>query len=285
MANQVYICKNNINKTLGNKSTEYWSNIKKWLKHIYTEEELTTKNRLLFDKAEDIYLHINFMVALKTKLLLPQVTNTAPSRHKTSKRRSKKHPKKKPLFEPAQIQDYAPLKQNQTNHFLYANGSVHVQTYSAQELFLPDKAMVLGRLLVAMGDEIEDATEGAAEMIVQASHIFLKNVLSGILSKYKAYKTINNNVKYDVGIDIPDPLFRIPPEVAVTFPNPDKLDQLKNYAISSSKPKKEDRKQITVDQVYDAIRLHRNLIANHSVFSLSVERISLELDNEDSDNK
>uniref|UniRef100_A0A6M2DHM5 Putative transcriptional adapter 1-like isoform x1 n=1 Tax=Xenopsylla cheopis TaxID=163159 RepID=A0A6M2DHM5_XENCH len=264
--NQVLACRNKINEALGEKSSTYWSLVKNWLKQIYSEEELNMKAQKMF---EDCTLHLSFMVALKNRIL------------------------KKSTFEPANLADYVPMYQTQPGPYLYGNSAVQVQSYSSKELFLPDKAMVLGRLLIALDDELEDATESAAEMIVEATHMFLKNLLTSIFTKYRSYNTYAG-AKYNVGCPVPNPWYstRLTEELdESTFanaderhfidPNPDETERRKLYASSTSDKSKCKKAPITVDQVYDVLRSHKGTIPNYSIFAMARERISMDLEDSD----
>lgn len=260
--NQVLEYKNEINKTLGKESSTYWAFIKKWLKQIYTEEELNALCLRMFRRSENFMLHNNFMMALKNRIYL------------------------KATFGPAQVNDYVPIHPCNPRTYLYGNKALQPETYSSEEKFLPDRAMVLGRLLIALDDDLEDATEAAAEMIVEASQTFLKCFVKSILTKYRSYSSYEG-VKYNIGRPVPNPwhegsineLARAGDRSCFRM-NLEEFERTKMFAASTSE---RGKKPLTVKQIYDALKADKGILPNHSIYAMAIEGIMTGLGDSESD--
>lgn len=74
-----------------------------------------------------------------------------------------------------------------------------------QEIFLPDHALVVGRFMLAAWElGLEGADDEAADLIVVAVQMFLKNILSTVVSQRKGYKIRKQCFMYDIGGDVPN---------------------------------------------------------------------------------
>ena len=72
--------------------------------------------------------------------------------------------------------------------------------YLSRERVLPDLGMLHGRLLVTAWDfGLEDVTDTAVKLLLQAVHQQLKNILAVVLARRSAYKLREKHFRYAVG--------------------------------------------------------------------------------------
>jgi len=75
---------------------------------------------------------------------------------------------------------------------------------SAQELVLPDRTFVLARLMLAAWENnMDGAEEDTAHIIIAATQIFLKNILTAIFTRRKGYSVRDNSFIYNIGEPVP----------------------------------------------------------------------------------
>ena len=75
---------------------------------------------------------------------------------------------------------------------------------SAQELVLPDRTFVLARLMLAAWENnMDGADENTAHIIIAAMQVFLKNLLTAILTRRKGYAVRDGSFIYRIGEQVP----------------------------------------------------------------------------------
>lgn len=75
---------------------------------------------------------------------------------------------------------------------------------SAQELVLPDRTFVLARLMLAAWENnMDGAEESTAHIIIAAMQVFLKNLLTAILTRRKGYAVRDGSFIYNIGEPVP----------------------------------------------------------------------------------
>lgn len=75
---------------------------------------------------------------------------------------------------------------------------------SAQELVLPDRTFVLARLMLAAWENnMDGAEENTAHIVIAATQIFLKNILTAIFTKKKGFAVRDESFIYNIGEPVP----------------------------------------------------------------------------------
>lgn len=75
---------------------------------------------------------------------------------------------------------------------------------SAQELVLPDRTFVLARLMLAAWENnMDGAEENTAHIVIAATQIFLKNILTAIFTRRKGYAVREGTFIYNIGEPVP----------------------------------------------------------------------------------
>jgi len=75
---------------------------------------------------------------------------------------------------------------------------------SAQELVLPDRTFVLARLMLAAWENnMDGAEENTAHIVIAATQIFLKNILTAVFTRRKGYAVRENSFIYNIGEPVP----------------------------------------------------------------------------------
>lgn len=246
--------KNRLCTALGETSTKtYMSNLKMWFRKIWTKEQFDLECRKLFT-SDQKHLHNEFFLAILNKITIPlhsqQSQNSASIEHSVSmsassksasasgkkRKRNSRPVSERTTFEPIELYDFLP----EDNFDLRPPSTPLPQPrFAAQELFLPDNGLILGRLLVAAWENgLANADENVCELVVVAVQVsfykkichelhnlyffryfvvvvflqlqtLLKNILSAILKSRKHYRVTNNgNFFYDVGHPMKDPFLR-----------------------------------------------------------------------------
>lgn len=125
------------------------------------------------------------------------------------------HPNKKrkrlsenATFEPASILEYIPYE-DCVDH-TPANATPPILRYVAQEMFLPDSGLIMGRLMVASWEVgLNSVDDNAVDMIVTGVQLLLKNILTSVITKKKHYRTTaDTKYMYDIGAPLKDPFTR-----------------------------------------------------------------------------
>ncbi|XP_052866937.1 transcriptional adapter 1-like [Anopheles cruzii] len=170
-------------------------------------------------------------------------------------------------------------------------GTVPTIRYAAQELFLPDSGLVLGRLLVGAWEHgLASADDSAVELIVNSVQVLLKNILSAVIMARKHYKhTANGTFFYDVGCELKHPFDRNTVTKRKIDDEPMELDKEITTVCYLKPPPGESIflasceqlyptvcRKITAYELYKVLQ-DRNIIPSHSVYSMNIERISSQL--------
>lgn len=75
---------------------------------------------------------------------------------------------------------------------------------SAQELVLPDRTFVLARLMLAAWENnMDGAEENTAQIIIAATQVFLKNILTAMFTRRKGFTAKSNTFIHNIGEPVP----------------------------------------------------------------------------------
>jgi len=178
---RVIAAKTALMSSLGDTSTKYLLNLKMWFRQKFTKEEFDQESRKMLT-TEQIHLHNKFFLSILNKIesLTPTVVSTIDihSTAMTNKRKRKRHvkPVEKVSFKEASIFNY--MRVEDTSESSNAD-TIQQQAprYAAQELFLPDTGLILGRLLIGAWElGLTNADKSAAELMATAVQVFYCNL-------------------------------------------------------------------------------------------------------------
>lgn len=298
-ADQVLSAKQALMMALGEKWPLYLANMKLWFRKKSTREEFDLECRKLFT-SDQMHLHNKFLLAILNKIdaVSPPQSQTGgvPDRVSSGgggsskkRKRSSKSSSDRATFEPATVHEFIPeLADYEQSSVAAQSATIPTIRYAAQELFLPDNGLVLGRLLVgAWENGLANVEENAVELIVNAVQVLLKNILQAVITKRKHFRTTaNGTFSYDVGHQLAHPFVRNTVTRTKVDDEPIELDKeittvcyLKpaagesSFLASCGEPYPNQTKKITTYDVYKTL-LNRNVIPSHSVYSMNMERIS-----------
>uniref|UniRef100_A0A182N5J0 HIT domain-containing protein n=1 Tax=Anopheles dirus TaxID=7168 RepID=A0A182N5J0_9DIPT len=205
-------------------------------------------------------------------------------RSNKKRKRSSKSLSDRATFEPMSPYEYIPREANASDHEHSAStqcgmvGGATLPTlrYAAQELFLPDNGLVLGRLLVGAWEHgLASADDAAVELIVNSVQILLKNILTAVITARKNYRvTAKGTFYYDVGHELKHPFVRNTVTKSKIDDEPMELDReiicyVKTPPTDSTFLANCEQLYPTVNRKINALELYRaledrNLISSHS---------------------
>lgn len=323
--NEVDSAKQALMGALGDKWTMYLTNMKLWFRKKHSKEDFDLQCRKLFS-TNQLHLHNRFLLAILNKIdavTVPQTTTIHydgtqigsgtgaygtigdgagysclasmqqhDGRSSKKRKRSSKSSSDRSTFEPMSPYDYIPREPEQDHSASQSQcgmGTHPTLRYAAQELFLPDNGLVLGRLLVGAWEHgLASADDAAVELIVSSVQVLLKNILSAVIMNRKHYRiTANGTFYYDVGHGMNQTLVRNTVTKSKIDDEPMELDrEIVGYAKTPSTDSTflascehlypTVSRKINAYELYRALQ-DRNLISSHSVYSTNIERISSQL--------
>uniref|UniRef100_A0A7G3B1W9 Putative transcriptional adapter 1-like protein n=1 Tax=Lutzomyia longipalpis TaxID=7200 RepID=A0A7G3B1W9_LUTLO len=293
----VVVARNALMEALGENWTKYLNYLSMWFRNNNFTQEMFDKEARKLLTIEQMHLQNQFICAIIRKtcgftqsvaLKSIQAPVQPEKCHNSVKKKRKRsfRASERATFEPAPVYDYLPAEPTQdTQH----HNSNYQQRFVAQELFLPDSALIMGRLLVGAWEiGLVNVEDSAAEMLSVAVQMLLKNILSMIFMKKKMFKTTSEgDFFYDVGHPVKNPFLRntvtrqkiddgpvdIRREITLVgngtkIPIDDTVYLAECGEVSPPK-----HHSITVQDLYRAFQ-DRNIIPSHSVYSINAERIS-----------
>ncbi|KAG7197158.1 hypothetical protein KM043_007241 [Ampulex compressa] len=164
---------------------------------------------------------------------------------------------------------------------------------SAQELVLPDRTFVLARLMLAAWENnMDGAEENTAHIVIAATQIFLKNILTAIFTRRKGYAVRENSFIYNIGEPVPsswkrnstyvvrssdfNPTEIIDPygQVPVTKPNFEEAEQATAFSYAcSTQTTPPPLKPVSTADLQHTLKIYKNLVSNHTIYATNMERL------------
>lgn len=166
---------------------------------------------------------------------------------------------------------------------------------ASSEVFMPDSAFMKMRIMLHIWEnKLKGAEEGVSELMVHACQVFVKNIITAMITRKEGYKIRDKKLQCGFGIPIPDPFIRKHSNVANEEPETSEAANVSSFvrtprvpleaaeheaifAYSCRKRKHSDDK-LTVQLLYDTLRENPKIVGLHSVHSLNLLKISLQLD-------
>ncbi|EFN71936.1 Transcriptional adapter 1-like protein [Camponotus floridanus] len=279
--------------SLGENAKAYFEKMKLWFQMKTTKEEFDCEARNLMTE-DQVRLHNEFLLCLFNKVRgLATITPTYKiDRDKTSKERrlrlKRKYKTDKSNFEPADM--YVEVLGQASSPV--GDEPIGANRSSAQELVLPDRTFVLARLMLAAWENnMDGAEENTAHIIIAATQIFLKNILTAVFTRRKGYAVYDGAFIYNIGEPVPsswkrnsmyiNPFRSEPTEVLEPYgqipaskPNFEEAEQATafSYACSSQSTRPPLKPVSTADLQY-ALKIYKNLVSNHTIYATNMERL------------
>ncbi|XP_012270832.1 transcriptional adapter 1-like isoform X2 [Orussus abietinus] len=213
--------------SLGENAKAYFEKMKLWFQMKTTKEEFDCEARNMMTE-DQVHLHNEFLLCLFNKVRGLAVVSTTRntklnschgfhdkdrilgnihSHHDKDKilkekrlRLKRRYKTDKSNFEPADmyVEVLGQVSSPVGDEPIGANRS------SAQELVLPDRTFVLARLMLAAWENnMDGAEESTAHIVIAATQLFLKNVLTAILTRRKGYSVTEGTFIHNIGEPVP----------------------------------------------------------------------------------
>ncbi|XP_030752075.1 transcriptional adapter 1-like [Sitophilus oryzae] len=266
--------------------TQYFSCLRQWclFSSTLTLEQLDAAVRKILTNKEQYKCHKNYILALqvKTGLNMYNGKHSKPVDNKNS-------------FEMADFNDYVPPLS-----YAAASSSTRYRS-AAAELFTPDSEFVMCRTeIAAWKNGLEGPGNDVNEVIAFACKVFLKNIITAMITKAKSYKVRDGKFQYGFNMPIPDPFLRnsrhifdesleskVDTDEGVLFPTPrisfERAEQEVAYAYGAAR---NVRTGVTLNKklLFKTIVDNPQLLGVHSIHSVNVLKLGLDFDdNEEKD--
>lgn len=293
--------KSRLFSSLGDKLTQtYLMNLKLWFRKVWTKDEFDLECReLLLPQQQQ--LHNDFFLAILNKIMMPLPSQPQPefkstletlseslSLKNSAKKRKRRIGSEHAVFIPFDLYDHLPDELDEPD---ITNKQLHHQRFAVDDLFLPDNSLIFGRLLVVAWENGLKADDEVCEILIMATQMLLKNIISAIIKSRKNFRATNyGRFFYDVGYAYKDPSllntatrqiiddqFDIDREISSINEQQDTDYEQSSYlATCESGQQKIEVERITMDDLYLALQ-DKNLIPCRSVYAINIERISQSL--------
>ncbi|XP_043483836.1 transcriptional adapter 1-like [Leptopilina heterotoma] len=285
--------------SLGENAKVYFEKMKLWFQMKTTKEEFDFEARNIMSE-DQVHLHNEFLLCLFNKVQgLATSTTIRPTKinnnycalqnQKEKKLRLKrKYKTDKSNFEPADM--YVEVL-SQTSSPV-GDEPIGANRSSAQELILPDRTFVLARLMLAAWENnMDGAEESTAHIIIAATHIFLKNIITAIITKKKGFSVRDKTFIYNIGEPVPSSWKRNSTFAHQSCIPPPTLSETEGQ-IPSVKPNLEEAEQavalslacatqtvlpsppsVSIADLQTILKVYKNLVNNHTLYATNVERL------------
>ncbi|KAJ8357290.1 hypothetical protein SKAU_G00200840 [Synaphobranchus kaupii] len=300
-ASELEVAKKNLTEAIGDNVKQYWANLKLWFKQKISKEEFDIEARRLLAQ-DNVHVHNDFLLAILTRCqIIVSAPEGAGSLQWAGGSASK--PGK-----PKRMKKFSSVRQKFDHRFQAQNPLSAAQPFSPREaglseeeelrlsahtLLLPTRGQLEARTMVTAFElGLDNVSEDAVSMLVYAVEVHLKDVLTAVISRRKAYRLRDGLFPYAFGSDImPQPYLKnsvaayhavteCPPPSA-SLPagpppqvSPDEAEQQAalllaccGHSLPAPLP------PISIADLLEALQVHRRAVPSHTVYALSIERI------------
>ncbi|XP_020284001.1 transcriptional adapter 1-like isoform X2 [Pseudomyrmex gracilis] len=246
---------------------------------------------------DQVRLHNEFLLCIFNKVRGLAVATPIPKidrdRDRSSKEKKltglkRKYKTDKSNFEPADM--YVEVLDQTTA--LAREEPTGANRSSAQELLLPDRPFVLARLMLAAWEHgLDDAEESTAHIVIVATQMFLKNILTAVFTRRKGYAIRDNSFIYNIGEPVPSSWKRH--SLYINSFNSGPTEIMEHYGqIPVAKPTVEEAEQATafsyacstqilrpllkpvnIADLQYTLKIYKNLVSNHTLYATNMERL------------
>ncbi|MBN3314978.1 TADA1 protein, partial [Atractosteus spatula] len=292
--------KKNLSEALGENLKQYWANLKLWFKQKISKEEFDLEARRLLSPG-NVHFHNDFLLAILTRCQIMVSTPEGPgslpwaggSASKPGKPKGKKKFSSVRQKFDHRFQPQNPLSGAQPFSPREAGAEEEELRLSAHTLLLPTRGQLEARMMVTAFElGLDNVTEDAVSTLVCAVEHHLKDVLTAVVSRRKAYRLRDGHFPYAFGSDItPQPYLKnsvaayqscteCPPPSA-SLPagpppqvSPDEAEQQAALLLACSGDcLPPPLPPINMSDLLEALQVHREVMPSHTVYALNMERI------------
>ncbi|XP_014899212.1 transcriptional adapter 1 isoform X1 [Poecilia latipinna] len=302
-ASELEIAKKNLTNAIGDNVKHYWANLKLWFKQKISKEEFDVEARRLLPQ-ENVHFHNDFLLAILTRCQIIVSTPEGPGSmqwqsctSKSDKSKGKKKCSSRQKFDQHRFQPQNPLFGAQPFSPREAGGEEEELRLSAHTLLLPTRGQLEARMMVtAFEMGLDNVTEDAISTVVCAVEHHLKDVLTAVITRRKAYRLRDGHFPYAFGTDVtPRPYLKnslsayhgiseCPPpsaSLAACPPpqvSPDDAEQKAIHLLAcSSDMLPAPLPPISMFDLLEALKVHRGVMPSHTMYALNMERILVQL--------
>uniref|UniRef100_A0A3P8WK86 Transcriptional adapter 1 n=1 Tax=Cynoglossus semilaevis TaxID=244447 RepID=A0A3P8WK86_CYNSE len=268
-ASELEIAKKNLTDAIGDNVKHYWANLKLWFKQKISKEEFDIEARRLLAQ-ENVHVHNDFLLAILTRC---QIIVSTPGDHR---------------FQPQN-----PLSAAQPFSPREFGGEEEELRLSAHTLLLPTRSQLEARMMVTAFElGLDNITDDSVNTMVYALEHHLKDVLTAVISRRKAYRLRDGHFPYAFGSDVtPQPYLKnslaayqsvieCPPPSA-SLPagpppqvSPDDAEQQAVHLLACSADRlPAPLSPISLFDLLEALKVHHSVMPSHTMYALNVERI------------
>ncbi|XP_057330340.1 transcriptional adapter 1-like [Microplitis mediator] len=298
------LARKNLTNSLGDNAKVYFEKMKLWFQMKSSKEEFDCEARNIMTD-EQIHLHNEFLLCLFNKVrglatatpLRPMKANNThvhTDKDKILKEKrlklKRKYKTDRSNFEPADM--YVDVLSQMSSPV--GDEPIGANRSSAQELLLPDRTFVLARLMLAAWENnMDSADENTAHIIIAATQIFLKNIITAVLTKRKGFAVHQKSFIYNIGEPVPSSWKRntmfiprgihfskttdiIEPDgqVPAVKQTVDEMEQATAFAMACSTPVLSPAlPPVSVNDLLQTLKIYKNLVNNHTVYATNMERL------------
>uniref|UniRef100_A0A8C8HNY1 Transcriptional adapter 1 n=1 Tax=Oncorhynchus tshawytscha TaxID=74940 RepID=A0A8C8HNY1_ONCTS len=280
--------------------TGYWANLKLWFKQKISKEEFDIEARRLLAQ-DNVHVHNDFLLAILTRCqIIISTPEGAGSLQWAGGSASKpgKPAKGKKKFSSRQKFDHRfqpqnPLSAAQPFSPREAGGEEDELKLSAHTLLLPTRGQLEARMMVTAFElGLDNVMEDAVSTMIHAVENHLKDVLTAVVSRRKAYRLRDGHFPYAFGSHVtPQPYLKNslaayqivtecpPPSASLpagppTQVSPDNTEQQAALLLACSGDSlPAPLPPISMFDLLEALQVHRGVMPSHTMYALNMERI------------
>uniref|UniRef100_A0A8C7GZR6 Transcriptional adapter 1 n=1 Tax=Oncorhynchus kisutch TaxID=8019 RepID=A0A8C7GZR6_ONCKI len=299
-ATELEIAKKHLTEAIGDNVKHYWANLKLWFKHKISKEEFDIEARRLLAQ-DNVHVHNDFLLAILTRCQIIVATpEGAGSLQWAGSSASKpgKPAKGKKKFSFRQKFDHRfqpqnPLSAAQAFSPREVGSEEEELRLSAHTLLLPTRGQLEARMMVTAFElGLDNVTEDAVNTMVHAVENHLKDMLTAVVSRRKAYRLRDGHFPYAFGSDVtPQPYLKnslaayhivtdCPPHSASRLAGPppqllqdDAEQQAALLLACSGDSLLAPLPPISMFDLLEALQVHRGVMPSHTMYALNMERI------------
>ncbi|XP_035375545.1 transcriptional adapter 1 [Electrophorus electricus] len=300
-ASELELAKKNLTDAIGDNIKHYWANLKLWFKQKISKEEFDVEARRLLGQ-DNVHVHNDFLLAILTRCQIivstPDGAGSLPWPGSSTSKPCKANKGKK---------KFSSVRQKFDHRFQAQNPLSGAQPFSPREpgaedeelrlsvhtLLLPTRGQLEARMMVtAFEMGLDNVAEEAVSTMVCAIEVHLKDVITAVVSRRKAYRLRDGHFHYAFGSDItPQPYLKnslaayhtvtdCPPPSA-SLPagpppqvSPDDAEQQAALLLACSGGSvPAPLPPIGMYDLLEALQVHRQVMPSHTVYALNMERI------------
>uniref|UniRef100_A0A8C8FGR4 Transcriptional adapter 1 n=2 Tax=Oncorhynchus tshawytscha TaxID=74940 RepID=A0A8C8FGR4_ONCTS len=277
-ATELEIAKKHLTEAIGDNVKHYWANLKLWFKHKISKEEFDIEARRLLAQDNEGAGSLQWAGSSASKPGKP-----AKGKKKFSFRQKFDH----------RFQPQNPLSAAQAFSPREVGSEEEELRLSAHTLLLPTRGQLEARMMVTAFElGLDNVTEDAVNTMVHAVENHLKDMLTAVVSRRKAYRLRDGHFPYAFGSDVtPQPYLKnslaayhivtdCPPHSAsrLACPPPQLLqDDAEQQAAlllaCSGDSLLAPLLPISMFDLLEALQVHRGVMPSHTMYALNMERI------------